>query len=301
MTRIGVFYDGNYFAHVSNYYNYEHKRKSRLSLDGLHKFIRCMVSEHEEQPLNLCQIVDIHYHRSRLSVHDYPGDPQSRVMNERIFDDILMSAGVTTHYTQLGMKDGHVEDDRTPLELSMNALGLSYLKSYDVVVLVVSDSSYTVLVNALSTLGIRAMVLGWNFSYVDTRTGKRRDTVTSKDLLNKSTYRLTMESIINSEDDVYEDLIDDLFVTKELSRNAVPSEVSTDGQQFYRSTVLSLKSGYGFISKPPNNLYFHATWMEDEREFTNLNVGDTVFFTISHNDQGQEIAVNVTSHNPIQD
>ncbi|MEX1187886.1 MAG: cold-shock protein, partial [Bacteroidia bacterium] len=29
VTRIGVFYDGNYFLHVSNYYNYFHERRRR--------------------------------------------------------------------------------------------------------------------------------------------------------------------------------------------------------------------------------------------------------------------------------
>jgi hypothetical protein len=36
LTRIGVFYDGNYFLHVSNFYNYFHGRKSRISISGLH-------------------------------------------------------------------------------------------------------------------------------------------------------------------------------------------------------------------------------------------------------------------------
>ena len=40
LTRIGVFYDGNYFLHVSNYYNYSHERKNRLSIAGLHHFIK---------------------------------------------------------------------------------------------------------------------------------------------------------------------------------------------------------------------------------------------------------------------
>jgi hypothetical protein len=40
MIRIGVFYDGNYFLHISNYYNYEHERGRRLSISGLHNFAR---------------------------------------------------------------------------------------------------------------------------------------------------------------------------------------------------------------------------------------------------------------------
>ncbi len=45
LIRVGVFYDGNYFLHVSNYYNYEHIRKRRLSISGLHEFIRHQVGQ----------------------------------------------------------------------------------------------------------------------------------------------------------------------------------------------------------------------------------------------------------------
>ncbi len=38
--RVGVFYDGNYLLHASNYYNYIHGRRNRLSINGLHSFIR---------------------------------------------------------------------------------------------------------------------------------------------------------------------------------------------------------------------------------------------------------------------
>ena len=44
LLRIGVFYDGTYFSHVSNYYLYQHERKSRLSISGIHEFIRDEIS-----------------------------------------------------------------------------------------------------------------------------------------------------------------------------------------------------------------------------------------------------------------
>ena len=40
LKRIGVFYDGNYFHHVSNFYAYYHPRQCRISISGLHEFIR---------------------------------------------------------------------------------------------------------------------------------------------------------------------------------------------------------------------------------------------------------------------
>ena len=70
LTRIGVFYDGNYFLHVSNFYNYFHERKSRISISGLHHFIRNHVAQQEGTDERLCQIVDAHYFRGRLSANE---------------------------------------------------------------------------------------------------------------------------------------------------------------------------------------------------------------------------------------
>ena len=56
LTRIGVFYDGNFFFHVSNYYHYSHERKARISVAGLHEFIRHQVADSEGCDVKYCQI-----------------------------------------------------------------------------------------------------------------------------------------------------------------------------------------------------------------------------------------------------
>ena len=66
LSRIGIFYDGNYFYHVSNYYCYGHARKSRLSIPGLHEFIKRYIALQEKTSPAFCQIVDCHYFRGRL-------------------------------------------------------------------------------------------------------------------------------------------------------------------------------------------------------------------------------------------
>lgn len=70
LTRIGVFYDGNFFFHVSNYYHYHHGRRARISVAGLHEFIRHQVSDCEGGDVRYCQIVDAHYFRGRPRAHD---------------------------------------------------------------------------------------------------------------------------------------------------------------------------------------------------------------------------------------
>ena len=67
LLRIGVFYDGGFFHHISNYYRYAHPRKQRISVPGLHEFIRVHAAECEGVDPAYAHIVDAHFFRGRFS------------------------------------------------------------------------------------------------------------------------------------------------------------------------------------------------------------------------------------------
>ncbi len=301
LVRIGIFYDGNYFAHVSNYYNYEHDRKARLSISGLHEFIRQQVALEQDIDAKYCKIVDAHYFRGRLNAYDYNQNGNNRILNERVFDDILMSEGVVTHYLPLRVKEGRIEEKGVDIWMALEAYDLAQLRQYHVLVLIACNSDYIPLVRKVNSLGISVMVLGWEFEYTDERTGKFRKTVTSIDLLNESTYPVYMHEIIDDEDPEADSYVNDLFIPKERKAppNYEPREVSNGSAQILQSKVLSLKNGYGFIHMPPNNLYFHYTWMAEGYDFNDLEEDDTVQFTLDKNDYGQDVATNVRLVEPV--
>src|SRR5690606_2883217 len=99
IVRIGVFYDGHFFSHVSNYYFYHHERRSRISLTGLHAFLREEVARREEVDVHYCRIVDAHYFRGRLAAAD--AQERDVLMKERQFEDVLVREGVVPHYLPL--------------------------------------------------------------------------------------------------------------------------------------------------------------------------------------------------------
>jgi hypothetical protein len=96
LTRVGVFYDGNFFFHISNYYYYHHERRARINVSGLHEFIRHQVAESESCDVKYCQIVDAHYFRGRPRAQD--AEQRGVLLRERLFDDVLVREGVVTHY-----------------------------------------------------------------------------------------------------------------------------------------------------------------------------------------------------------
>ena len=93
------------------------------------------------------------------------GDAEDRdlLYKERVFDDVLVREGVTTHYLPLS-REGEKGID---VWLALEAYELAIYKRYNVVVLVASDGDFLPLVRKLNTLGTRVMILGWDFKYVD--------------------------------------------------------------------------------------------------------------------------------------
>ena len=287
LARIAVFYDGNYFFHVSNYYAYQHTRKARISISGLHSFIRNKVAEFEGTEEKYCRIVDVHYFRGRLSAAE--AQERDILYSERIFHDVLIREGVTTHFLPLrgGAEKG------IDVWLALEAFELATHKHFTVFVLIAGDGDYIPLARKLNTLGTRVMVLGWDFDYTDAN-GDKRSTKTSQGLLEEVTYPLLLNDIIDDRTRRNTALINDLFIQQigknqrqVLPASAVKTDVSESGE------ILKLTDGYGFL-KPDrggeNLFFFHAE--VQNTDFNSLMESDKVTFERGSNVKG-ECAVSV--------
>lgn len=287
--RIGVFYDGNFLLHASNYYNYIHPEKKRLSLNGLHQFIRHRVSLESGCELIKCQISTAHYFRGRLNASD-AAMRGNQLYNDRVFDDILMSEGINTHYLPLRNVQGRREERGVDVWLSLEAYELASKGDVDIIVLIVSDTDYTPLLRKIRALGIPIMLLSWEFEYV-TDDNVRMVTKTSHELLSLATYPIAMHDVIDKGLEHNDPVVRNLFVNSD--NNYVSSSRSTE-----ISEILSLKNGFGFIKYPNNNLFFHS--QDVEGDFNDLEVGDTVEFTIEKNQQRQDVAKHVRKIDPYE-
>ncbi len=312
LIRIGVFYDGNYFLHVSNYYNYSHERRSRIAISGLHQFIRNQIAQEENVDVRLCQIVDAHYFRGRLNAHE-ASQRNNQLFYDRLFDDILMSENVVTHYLPVKSYQGARQEKGIDVWLALEAYELALYKKFDVTVLITADGDYVSLVRKLNTLGTRVMVLSWDFEYQN-EDGDKMVTRTSQDLLEEVSYPVPMHEIIDNRMRKSDALIQNLFVKQQLKPspyvpvntnglgNSTPTDlldapsvgngVDYDPNDRKISTIRSLKSGYGFINYPPNNLFFHYTSLIDS-DFNELQLDDQVEFRLGQNAEGKDIAVDV--------
>jgi cold shock CspA family protein len=285
LIRIGVFYDGNFFLHVSNYYLYHHERSSRISIDGLHTFIKHKVAESEGVAPEYCSIVDAHYFRGRLP--SKIAEERNRLLGERVFEDILLRQNITTHYlpmTAAGEKGIDVW-------LALETYELAVYKQFNVVVLIAGDGDFLPLVRKLNTLGTRVMLLAWDFRYTG-ENGEERETKSAQVLLNEATYPVLVSNLVDDRTSVNDPLVNNLFLPASAmaprpARPAPTENAPVDDGELYEGTIKKLKEGYGFIQAPQveGDIFFYHTDLLDI-DLADLQEGDLVEFRMGSNSKG---------------
>ncbi|MCW5898602.1 MAG: NYN domain-containing protein [Flavobacteriales bacterium] len=294
--KVGIFYDGSYFTHVSNYYNYVHPHRRRIHIGGLHDLVKHLIAEREGTKASLCHIIDAHFFRGRFTARDANEKP-NQLYYDRVFDDVLMYNGVQTHYLPVKDLQGRKREKGIDVLMALETFELCMHKRYDLVALVASDGDHVPLVRKLHALGCKTMLLGWDFEFTDQTTGELQTTKTSIDLWNEVSYPMDMHDLIEEglkEDD---ELVRELFVQRvEREPEQIPfdtmlSEPMDDTR--HRSTIMSLMNGYGFIRFPDNNLFFRHEDLTDVA-FEDLHVNDEVEFQVAMNNKGQRVARSIT-------
>ncbi|MCL2213587.1 MAG: NYN domain-containing protein [Treponema sp.] len=284
ILRIGIFYDGYYFYKVSNYYKYEHERKSRISISGLHDFIRSEAASLTKTDIRQCRIIDAHYFKGRSSAKELG----EKVQNERIFEDILMRENIVSHYLPLRFGDNNtVQEKGIDVWLALEAYELAIYKHFDILVLVAGDGDYVPLVRKLHTVGTQVMLICWDFSYHN-ENGDIVETKTSRQLQDEVFFAVPMHQRIDQNDN---DLTKDLFVTERVQErsaalySAKPDESAPETEEL-TSTIYSINpNGFGFIKDEEcNNVFFHYSRVIN-CDFTDIKFGMKVKYTVETDEE----------------
>ena len=293
--KVGVFYDGGYFTHVSNYYNYVHPHRRRLHIGGLHDFIKHTLAAKEGTTPSLCHIIDAHFFRGRFSAKDALEKP-NQLYHDRVFDDVLMYNGVRTHYLPVKDLMGRKREKGIDVLFALETYELCVFKRFDVVVLIASDGDHLTLVRKLHALGAKTMLLGWDFEFTDEATGEFQYTRTSTDLWNEVSYALPMHDLVEEGLKENDEVVRDMFLVRdaprELEADTGAPPVLVDEVR-HQSTVMSLMNGFGFIRYPENNLFFRHEDLVD-MAFEDVALNDPVEFNVAVNNKGQRVAKRIT-------
>lgn len=286
VLRIGIFYDGYYFYKISNYYKYEHERKSRISISGLHEFIRSEIAKLTQMDVRRCQIIDAHYFKGRSSARDLG----EKVQSERIFEDILMRENIVSHYLPIRFTENFgAQEKGIDVWLALEAYELAIYKHFDILVLIAGDGDYVPLVRKLHTLGTQVMLICWDFSYHN-ENGDIVETKTSRQLFSEVFFPVQMQHRIEQNDNEY---IKDLFVPErppELVYNfnlpvSVDSETPSATEEQI-STIYSINpNGFGFIKdEEKNNIFFHYSRLTN-CDISELKTGMQVRYMVEEDEE----------------
>ncbi|MFN0067298.1 MAG: NYN domain-containing protein [Limisphaerales bacterium] len=294
LTRIGVFFDGSYFAKVSEHYRYVHPRRSWLSITGLLDFVCRQVAQEEQADPRRCTVVDSHYFRGRFPAKE--AEAAGRLSAERVFDDILMFGGVITHYLPVyrNPHTGRAGEKGIDVWLALEAYELTRSKGYDVLALVSGDADYVPLIRKVHTLGTRTLLLAWEFDTPD-ETGWRQTRVAQR-LRDEVTYPVLVHQLIESPEAADGDRISGLFQRtgdEEPAADGVgaaPSRAAVTVPEPARPHAgvvgkIFPDKGFGFILCPdfPKELFFGFHSVSVARL---LVLGEAVTFAFGQNDKG---------------
>ena len=283
MLRIGIFYDGYYFYKVSNYYKYEHDKKARISISGLHDYIKYEVAKLVGLDIRQCQIIDAHYFKGRSSAKEMG----EKVQSERVFEDILMRENIVTHYLPLRYNEYNLAQEKgIDVWLALEAYELAIYKHFDILVLVAGDGDYVPLVRKLHTLGTQVLLISWDFSYHN-ESGDIVETKTSRQLQEEVFFSVPMHQRLDQNNNEY---VQSLFVPdKNFDRNPGQQlHIKMEGEtpelglnNELTSVIISLNAnGFGFIKdESQNNIFFHYSTLTN-KDFSELQAGMTVKYQL---------------------
>ncbi len=295
--KIGVFYDGNYWSNVSNYYNFIHPLKARLSIAGLHTLIASEVANLTNTSEEGCLISEAHFFKSRCSANE-ARERGNQLYYDRVVDDILMYEGIMSHNIPVRGMYSRNSEKELAVAMAITVCEIAVLRNLDVVVLVASDVCYVPLFRKLRALGISVVLLSWSFDnkYEDT---SYKIGITPKELIKESVLYLPMEEVIEEGLKQHDELVEGVMIMHD-SKKTDDDEPEDEQTQDYSSIksenreigqILTLKSGYGFVKYPNNNLFFH--YQDVIGDFSELAEGDIVEFAIGKNKDGDDVAKDV--------
>ena len=296
LVRIGVYYDGSFLFHVSNYYLHHHERRARLSIAGVQDFIAARVAELEQTDVRLCRIVEAQHFRGRLRSAE--ADEREALYRDRVFDDVLIRAGVTPrclHQAREGEKGVEVL-------LALEAFEAAAAGHVDVVALFAGDGDFLPLVRKLHARGVRVLLLAWDFRYQDQH-GTDREIRTAHSLIEEASDPVMMSAYLD--DRAKSASTQGLFVPRRDAASALEASVPVaNGTRPARpapppatlplptgplsaGAIDAIRNGYGFIHPDdggPNLFFLYQEVVGTP--FAELREGDPVEFIAGMNERG---------------
>ena len=187
ICRIGVFYDGSYFAYAQRYL-YHERQLGWLTFQPLHIFFEEFLAQ-KEQGYSSYKVVYAAWHQGLFTAKNAT-EEQLR-LDRNLYHD-LMHAGIEPKYLPVSQQD---KEKGVDIAMAVDALQVGLDGKLDIAILVTGDGDFVPLVRTLNKQGIR--VLAAFFEFKDNQ-GKK--SFINERLLNSSNYAVDIIKLENNKD-----------------------------------------------------------------------------------------------------
>jgi uncharacterized LabA/DUF88 family protein len=186
ICRIGVFYDGSYFAYPQRYF-WHKKQLGWLTFKPFHSLLESYIRTKEQGYTNY-RIVYASWIQGLFTSKE---SEERQLRNDRNLHHDLMHAGIEIKY--LPMSGGHREKG-VDVALAIDALQIGLEGKIDIAVLVTGDADLVPLVRALMKNGIRVMA-----AYFEYEDGEDKSFINER-LLSVCNYSVNINALENDKD-----------------------------------------------------------------------------------------------------
>ena len=183
ICRIGVFYDGSYFAYAQNHF-FSFRKLGWMVFTPFHSMIENFLRE-KEQGFSNYRVVYSSWFQG-LSTSSQSNERQRRVERNRHID--LIHAGVEPKYVPMSQSQ---REKGVDILLAIDALQVGLEGKIDIAVLVTGDGDFVPLARALMKNGVRVAVV-----YFEYENDQHKSFINER-LLRVSNYSLNVNELEN--------------------------------------------------------------------------------------------------------
>ncbi len=187
ICRIGVFYDGTFFAYAQRYL-YHDRQLGWLQFQPLHTFFEDFLKQ-KEQGYSSYKVVYASWHQGLFTVKNATDE---QLKNDRNLYHDLMHAGIEPKYLPMSEQG---EEKGIDVAMAVDALQIGLAGKIDIAVLVTGDGDFVPLVRALKKENIRVLA-----AFFDFKDNQGKPGFISERLLNSCNYNVNISKLENNKD-----------------------------------------------------------------------------------------------------
>ncbi len=186
ICRIGVFYDGSFYAYSQNYF-YHERKMGWLDFRAFHTLLQEYLRT-REQGFSTYKVVYAAWFQGLFSS---PEAEERQLRRDRNLHHDLMHSGIEMKFLPMSTSKG---EKGTDVALAVDALQVGLKGQIDIAVLVTGDGDFVPLVRELMKNGVRVLIAYFGYEDRDCKS------FANERLLNCANYEVNINDLENNKD-----------------------------------------------------------------------------------------------------